>query len=87
MYVEGPRFCYGRSTCLHILYLWDTCCTPAPLPLPQFTTRPFALGILQPRVHTLYSVPHCDLDLDAGLVSVSYSAVAFGFVVRHARFV
>lgn len=92
MYVcRGTPLCYGRSTCLHILYLWDTCCAPAPLPLPlpQFTTRPFALGILQPRLHTLYSVPHCDLDLDAGLVSVSvsYSAVAFGFVVRHARFV
>lgn len=95
-YVEGPRFCYGRSTWVHILYLWDTCCAcapaPLPLPVPEFiTTRPFAPGILQPRAHTLYSVPHFDLDSDAGLVSVSvsvsYSAVAFGFVVRHARFV
>lgn len=67
------------------LYLCQCLSSPPPAPLPQ--------GILQPRVHTLYSVPHFDLDSDAGLVyvsvsvSVSYSAVAFEFVVRHARFV
>lgn len=83
-----PLLLWSQHLASHIILMGHLLCL---CPCPSTSASPLPQGILQPRVHTLYSVPHFDLDSDAGLVSVSvcvsYSAVAFGFVVRHARFV
>lgn len=95
-FVKGPCFCYGRSTCLHIhIILMGHLSFPAPL--PQHTDRPLALlAYSNPASAHTTLFPYFDLDSvrswtrawsPASLSLSLHSAVAFGFVVRHARFV